>query len=463
VSSALRLATRFRPLRVVYRLWLQVSALLAGVRGSHPARLVVLGYGAYIMAGWGLLCLPLAQRGAEIPTLDNLFTATSAVSTTGLVTVSVADRYTLFGQAVIAALIQLGGIGYMTLGSFVILARRRELPSDRAQVGQVVFSLPESFRLDRFIVSVIKFTVAIEVLGAAALYAAFRHAGMESPMWSAVFHSVSAFCTAGFSLYNEGFESHASDFWINMVIACLSYLGAIGFIVCVDFARVLRGKASHMTLTSRIILHATLWLTVAGTAVFFVVEPSIRTLPPEERLLAAFFQCMAAMTTVGFNTVSIGALSKPALLLIVALMIVGASPSGTGGGLKVTTLSAVLGLMKSSLRGAGEVTFWGRPVPTHRVSLACASLGFYLSALAASVFLLTLTETASLDAILFEAASALGTVGLSMGLTPSLTLMGRIVIIAAMFCGRCGPLTLGVALFHGPRPAHARQDNDLAV
>lgn len=453
----------FRRLHPLLRLYCQWRRLLGRIGDIHPTRLVVLGYLTYMIAGWVLLSLPAAQRSNDVPSLDNLFTVTSAISTTGLTTVSMADRYTPFGQIVIALLIQLGGIGYMTVGSFIVLARGRPLSGVRAEVGQTVFGLPESFRIDKFIVSVVKFTLLIEAAGAAALYLALRHAGVEAPLWSAVFHSISAFCTAGFSLYNDSFASHAGNVWINVVIAALSYLGAIGFIVCVDFSRMLRGKVTHMTLTSRIILTVTLWMTVCGTALFFLIEPSIRPLPPDQRLLAAFFQCMTAMTTVGFNTIPVGALCKASILLLTVLMIIGASPSGTGGGLKVTTFTAVLGVMKSALRGSNVVTFWKRAVPPHRVWLACAALGFYLTALATGLFLLTLTEKASFDAILFETASALGTVGLSMGITASLTSLGKFIIVLVMFCGRVGPLTLGVALFRYPRPIPETQEGDLVT
>jgi len=463
MCAALRLHCRSRIGRGLGRLGLRMRGIVEGMGRAHPARLVALGYLMYVVVGWILLCLPWAQRAAGAGALDHLFTATSAVSTTGLVTVSVADRYTFFGQLVIAFLIQLGGIGYMTVGSFIILSRSREISPTRLSVGRVVFSLPESFDVRSFILSVVKFTAVIEAVGAILLYVVLRRAGEANPLWSAVFHSVSAFCTAGFGLHNNSFETYVSHTGVNLIIAVLSTLGAVGFIVCVDFARMLRGRSACMTMTSRIILHATLWLTISGTILFFLIEPSIRALPPEKRLLAAFFQCMTALTTVGFNTIGIGGLSKATLLVLMGLMVIGASPSGTGGGLKVTTFSAVFGVMRSALRGGTEVTFWGRAIPTGRVWLACASLGYYLAALAAGAFLLMLVEPAPFDALLFETASALGTVGLSMGITPSLTAAGKLILILVMFCGRVGLLTLGMALFHHPVAKPPTRDSDLAL
>ena len=251
--------------------------------------------------------------------------------------VSLSDCYNFFGQVVVLVLIQLGGIGYMTFGSIVILSRKKELSPERTEVGRTVFSLPNSFRIDKFIRSVIAFTAIIEALGVLALYPIFRGAGEPNALWSAIFHSISSFCTAGFSLYNTSFEGYADNFWLNMVVAILSYLGAIGFIVCVDYWQMLRGKTQHTTLTSKIILWSTLWLTIVGTSLIFLAEPCIQKKPIDERLLASFFQAMTAMTTVGFDTISISNFSKASLLVLTILMVIGASPSGTGGAAQPTS------------------------------------------------------------------------------------------------------------------------------
>ncbi len=431
--------------------------------GLHPAKLVALGYAGYLAAGWALLSLPFTHRGAAVPAIDNLFIAMSALSTTGLTTVSVADSYTFWGQLVILILIQLGGIGYMTFGSFVLLSRGSHLTERRERVGQTVFALPQSFKIEKFIRSVIKFTMLIEMAGAAVLYAVFSERGVENPLWNAIFHSISAFCTAGFSLFNTSFEAFRDDFWLNATIGILSYLGAIGFIVCVDFWRRFRGKVESVTLTSKIILWSTFWWSLAGTVLLFVTEPSISQLPPSSRLMAALFQSMTAITTVGFNTIGMSAVAKGSLLLLIMMMIVGASPAGTGGGLKSTTFSAMWGLMKSAVRGTEEVEFWGKAVPLRRVRTAAASVGFYFTAFAVGSYLLELCESSDFVENVFEAASALGTVGLSMGITASLTPLGKLIIIALMYCGRLGPLTFGIALFAGNPVQAQASDDDLAV
>ena len=428
----------------------------------HPVRFVVLGYSSYILLGGLLLCLPFAQCGTGTRVIDNLFVATSAASTTGLVTVSVCDSYTFFGQIVILLLIQIGGLGYMTFSSFVILSRQGNLSDARTDVTNVVFSLPESFRIDKFIVSVVKFTVLTEAVGAAILWQIFKQAGQTHALWSGIFHSVSAFCTAGFSLYNNSLESFAGNFWLNLTVAVLSYLGAMGFIVLVDVWRRIRNKIQRVTLTTKIILYATFWVSFVGAVVFFLSEPSIQSLPVEKRLIASVFQAMTAMTTVGFNTISIARISRASLLLLTVLMIIGASPSGTGGGLKSTTFTALLGIMKSTLRGERHVYFWGRRVPERRVRWAVASSCFYVTFLLIGTYFLTLTEKGDFEAILFEAASALGTVGLSTGITPLLSDMGRFIVTFLMFVGRLGPLTFGMSLFLGQKPLSDR-NNDVAI
>jgi len=429
----------------------------------HPSKAVTLGYLSYIVIGWVLLCFPIAQKSHGVGSLDNLFTATSALSTTGLATVSISDDYNFLGQVIILTLIELGGIGYMTFGSFVILARKKEFTYPRAQIANAVFSLPKNFVITKFIKSVIAFTVVIELIGAGALYALFVHAGASQPLWSAIFHSVSAFCTAGFSLYNDSFMGFADRFWLNAVIATLSILGAIGFIVCVDFWRLITGRTTHMTLTSKIILWSSGVLLIGGTCLLALFEPTIQNKPADIQLLEAFFQAMAAMTTVGFNTIDIGSLSRASLLVIIFLMVIGASPSGTGGGLKSTTFSALIGVMKSAIRGTRSVQFWGKEVPLERVWTAVAGLGFYVGLLLFGTYLLELTQSFRFEQNLFEAASALGTVGLSTGITASLTDIGKLIIIFLMFTGRIGPLTFSMALSLHREERLTDAEVDLAV
>jgi trk system potassium uptake protein TrkH len=439
--------------------------LVNRIERMDAIRLVILGYASYVLIGWLLLCLPVSHRTAGAGALNHLFTAVSALSTTGLVTVSTADTYTWFGQAVILLLIQLGGLGYMTIGSFTVLSLSGKLSPLRQRVGATALSLPEGFQIASFVRLIVGFTLVIEALGAVALYPVFAAHGTASPAWSAVFHSISAFCTAGFGLHNDSFESYRGDVALNVIIGTLSYLGAIGFIVLSDAWDFLRGRKAWLTLTSKIILASTLWITLIGTVLFFLDEPLVAGLPAGERWMASLFQVMTASTTVGFNTVPIGALSMSSLFLLTLVMMIGASPSGTGGGIKTTSFTALWAVMMSVIRRRDRVTFLGREIPENRVRAATANFLFYCITLAAGLYALTLVETAALADQLFECASALGTVGLSRGLTGTLTEAGKLIIIALMFVGRVGPAVLGMAFFETPKEASGAtpQREDIAV
>ncbi len=438
------------------------KSFLYKLRTANPVRLVVMGYMSYIFIGFVLLCLPFMQKN-YVPVLDNLFTATSAVSTTGLTTVTVINDYNFWGQLVILVLIQLGGIGYMTFSSFVILSTKKHLDDRTKNVAGTVFSIPKNFKIEKFIVSVISFSAIVELMGAIGLFFVFWRSGTENPIWSAIFHSVSAFCTAGFSLFPNSFEGLANNFGLNAIISGLSIMGAMGFIVCVDVWRLIRGKEKHVTLTTKVILSMTFWLLVIGGALMLLTETYGGGVGPENRIMFSFFQAMTSLTTVGFNTVTVSTMSKSAIMLICILMIIGASPSGTGGGLKTTTFSAIWGLMKSAVRGDKNVRIWGASVPEDRVRTAVATFSFYISALVVGTWLLTLTENGTFLDIFFEAASALGTVGLSLGITGTLTALGKLVIILMMYIGRVGPLTFGTALYVKPQLIFDNEKTDLAI
>ncbi len=427
-----------------------------------------LGFFIYTLTGAILLYMPFAQKVA-VPFLDCVFMATSAISTTGLVTVSLYDSYNLFGQIIITLLVQIGGIGYMTFSSFVILATTDKLSRYRIRVLSTEFTMPKAFDLHDFVRSVIIFTIIIEAIGAILFFIAFLMAGvpLDFALWSAIFHSVSSFCTAGFGLYNNSFENYPTHYFINLIIIVLSYLGSIGFIVMLDLWKYARGKIKGITFTSKIILIITLALTVFGTGVIYVAEPTLQKYNVIDGLLIAWFQAMSAFTTVGFNTIPIGNLTTGILLTLTLLMYIGASPSGTGGGLKSTTFTAVISVVYSKFIGSDKVQFLGREIPTQRVSVAVATFIFYTALVFLGMYVLSFTEPkASLPHILFEVASALGTVGLSAGLTGSLSISGKLTIIFLMFVGRLGVLTFGIALFERRKNVAEMEDiekDDLAV
>ncbi|MBK9384828.1 MAG: potassium transporter KtrB [Planctomycetes bacterium] len=425
--------------------------LLLWAYRTDPLRVLVLGYLSHLVFGWLALCLPFAQERAGVSPLDHLFTAASAMSTTGLATVSIAGTYNAFGEAVVLLLIQAGGLGYMTLGSFVLLTVSGRLSPLRMRIGAAAWAIPSEFEMRSFVRLILGYTLLVELAGALALYFwVFRGSAVESPVWHAAFHSISSFCTAGLALFDDSFERYRGHGALNAIVITLSVLGAIGFLVVNDLWRTLRQRRLHVTLTSKIILVSTGAILAAGTLLFWLDEPLLRELPANERWLASLFQVMSAATTVGYNSIPISSLSASSLFLITIVMVIGASPAGTGGGLKTTTISALWAVMTSVLRRRSTTTFLGREIPEARLRAATAGAMFYGATLAVGLYAFALVEQAPLADQAFECASALGTVGLSRGITGSLTDAGKWILIALMFAGRVGPLVLGMT-FLAPR------------
>ncbi len=444
---------------------LAVASLYAHrlMRRVHPAKLIFAGYAFYMALGWALLCLPFSQS-VPVNLLDNLFTAVSAVSTTGLATIDPGSSYTFLGELVILLLIQAGGIGYMTVSSFVMMATVKHLSPLRERLTRAAFTLPEDVSIGSFIRTVVIYTFAIEIIGAILLFIQFSASGVDNAAWSAIFHAVSAFCTAGFSLNPNSLESFRGDVGVNVIISALSILGAMGFLVAWDVWRSLTRRSFVLSFTSKVILKLTGAFLLVGTAIFFVADPGIAALPSGERLMASFFQTMTATTTVGFNTHPISTLTPAVIVLLFFLMAIGASPSGTGGGLKTTTFAAMIGLVRSTLRRRPEITFFNRVIAPARLQLAMASSAYFVMLMTPAVFALCLTEPGKdFQAILFEAISAIGTVGLSMGITSSLSDLGKLTIILLMFAGRVGILTFGIALASKDEEAEVRREEDLLV
>lgn len=429
-----------------------------------PQQNLLYGFLVYTAAGWILLCLPIFQKQA-VSALDNLFIATSAISTTGLATVSVYDTYNWTGQFILLLLIQIGGIGYMTFTSFVLLSNKSPLTHWHQRVLNAEFSLPKGFEINDFLRSVIIFTIIIEIIGALCFYIAFTQAGVEHnfAIWSSIFHSVSSFCTAGFGLYNDSFEQFAGNTSINLIIAVLSILGSLGFIVVTDFWNRITKKTKAITYTTKTIFGVTTLLLGVGTLMIYFFEPSVMHLE-ENRFMISFFQSMTALTTVGYNTIPFGKFSLGVMLVVLFLMYVGASPSGTGGGMKTTTLTALITIMWNRIRNNKQVKFFGKVIPIERLYVATSVFILYASVIFLSTFLLAMTEDFSLDQILFETTSAIGTVGLSTGITGSLSSWGKTVLIVVMFVGRLGVLTFGLAILARRTEIKTKADEgDLAV
>lgn len=441
----------------------RISAIIYLFVKSQPAKAIFIGYLSYIIIGWIALSTPFFQN-TEVNGIDNLFIATSAVSTTGLVTIDVASSYNFWGQLIVLLLFQAGGLGYMTFSSFVALSIGSRLTRTREAISKSAFSLPEGFEIGDFLKNVILFTFVSELIGACWLYFVFSSEGLDNSLWLSIFHSISAFCTAGFSLFPNGFVTYRDSVSVNFILSLLSYLGAIGFIVFADIMQNFRGQRKSLLFTSKVILSMTLWITVIGTFLIFVSEPGIQSLSPFNRFLSSLFQVMTASTTVGFNTLDIGTLSKSTLVILTFAMIFGASPSGTGGGLKLTTLSALIGLVKSILKGRNSIRFRKREIPERRLHTAIASFTYYIFVLFVFLFLLTaLHPEIEFLKILFEAASALGTVGISMGITADFGFTAKVLIVILMLMGRVGILTFGIALSTHDESREEENDSDLVV
>jgi trk system potassium uptake protein TrkH len=423
-----------------------LARLLAALLRPSPVRLVALGYAANMLLGWLLLSLPISAA-APSRLIDDFFIAVSAASTAGLVPFDPGSTYTRFGQGVILALMQLGGLGYMTVSSFAFSLIAQEAPSRlRAEVTRAVFSLPRNVNPRVFVGRVVIYTLVVEGVGAAALAALFHARGFESPLWLGLFHSVSAFCTAGIALFPDSFERFAGDAPMLGVIAALAILGAVGFLVASEGWDRLRGRIARLSLSTRLILTITPLMLGLGTLVVAVAEPVVVAMPPGQRLLNAFFQAMSASTTVGFNAIPTAPLAPLAITATYILMLVGASPSGTGGGLKSTSVAVQWAFMVAVLRGRAEVTLFGTAVPEAKLRQALATFFMAATLLAAAMLALTATESIAFDRLLFEAISALATVGLSLGATGELSDAGKGVICALMYAGRVGVLAFGVAL-----------------
>lgn len=427
-----------------------------------PQLNLVWGFLLYILLGFALLSIPLFHN-KEISFLDNLFISASAISTTGLVTISVYDSYNFFGQFIVMSLFQVGGIGYMSLTTYYLLYTTQRITRWHNRIVGAEFTLPSSIKINDFIRSVIVFTLVMEVLGAIAFFIAFKLEGVETlkALWFAVFHSVSAFCTAGFGLFNDSFESHSSSL-INTIISVLAISGSLGFIVITDLWYRFKGKSKKVSFTTKIVTYGFILLLAIGTALVYFTEASV--IESNSRFADSFFQAMTAMTTVGFSTISTGGLSLPILLLVVFLMYIGASPSGTAGGMKITTLTAVIAVLKSRLFGQKKISFMGRAIPFERLYVATSTFILYTSIIFLFSFLMTFTEDMKFEEILFEVASALGTVGLSTGISSDLSAAGKSLIIVLMFIGRVGVLTFGFALINRWRSSEEDfKEDDLAV
>lgn len=423
----------------------------------HPAQLVFVSYMLGIVIGAALLMLPAATVSGSISWIDALFTATSAICVTGLAVVDTGSYFSAFGQMVILVLIQIGGLGIMTFSVAFFRLIGRQISFRERMAVQDVFTHTPGEDVYQLLRSIFLFTVISELVGVILLLAHWSHEfPFDRALYLAVFHAVSAFCNAGFSLFSNNLMDYRGSLLLNVTVGGLIVLGGIGFPTVYDlYRRYVRpdGKRAKMLAQTKVVLLTTLSLIVGGAALFWVLEfdHALAGLSLRESVLASVFQSITTRTA-GFNTVDISLLSAPTLAMMLFLMFFGASPGSCGGGVKTTTLAIIGALAVSRLRREHRVNLFKKSVPNDTLAKSTVLLLLSIGLIAIFFFLLLVSVSASAEDrvgqqreflfYLFETVSAFGTVGLSMGATGQLSLMGKIWIIILMLIGRVGVLTI---------------------
>lgn len=418
---------------------------------ERPTHLLVLSFAVVILGGTLLLTLPAATGHHQgLSPIDAFFTATSATCVTGLIVVDTGSAFSAFGQGVVLTLIQIGGLGIMTISIFAALAlgRRVGLRSEFA-VGEMIGEQRNRMtrRLLYFIVVV---TAVIELAGAGALAYGFRFYqgfGLGKAAYYGAFHSISAFCNAGFALYENSFIGFAHIPFFPLVLSALITLGGLGFGVLYTLFRLPGSRRANSGPHVKLVLVTSAVLTLGGTLFLLAAEHnhSLAGMSWQDALVNAWFQSVTARTA-GFNTVDLGQLSPASNLLMNLLMFIGAAPGSTGGGVKVTTIAVLFLLVRSVLHGREQVTAFGRRIEPATVIRSTALICLSGLAVALAAIVLLATQSIPTADLLFETVSAFGTVGLSTGATGQLDGLGKLVIIGLMFIGRVGPLTLLVMM-----------------
>nr|WP_308128812.1 TrkH family potassium uptake protein [Bacillus sp. sid0103] len=426
----------------------------------HPAQILVLGFGSLILLGTLLFMLPIAtyEKGRGLSFIDALFEATSAVCVTGLAVVDTGTTFTLFGEIVLLCLIQIGGWGFMTTGifMFIILGKKIGLKERLLlQDSLNVFSLSGVVNLVKKIILI---TFIVELIGATILAIRWSfEMPLEKAIYYGIFHSISAFNNAGFGLEPDNLSKWVGDPTVNIMVTLLFITGGIGFTVILDLFH--KRSLRKLSLHSKVALLMTLILNIVGPIIILISEYSnpatMGNLPLEDKLWASYFQGVVTRTA-GFNTIDIGSMNLSSLVIMMALMFIGASPGSTGGGIKVTTFAIIILAFWAVVTNRDDLNIFKRRISWELVnkSLSIVVAGIFFIFLI--FFLLTFTEKADMSKLLFETISAFGTVGLSANFSPELSPFGRILITIMMFIGRLGPLTMAFALLNTRKEAKVR-------
>lgn len=434
---------------------------LLGSITQYPARASVAWYIGVIAFGAALLTLPICQEGTSpLSLLDAVFTSTSATCVTGLVVRSTSHDFSIIGQAVILIMIQLGGIGIMTVTTFITFGwGRRQGLRERSLISETL-GADHSTDLRWVLRNVLAMTFGVEAIGFTILFIRnLADMPVGAAAWHALFHSVSAFCNAGFALFDDSLITYQHDWVVNLTIGGLIIVGGLGFPVLFDLRRAWqtpKGERWHrMHLHTKLMLIGSGSLIVIGSISVLALEwnHELRDLRFDQKVLTALFHSITTRTA-GFNTMGVGRLTNATLFVTILLMAIGAGPCSTAGGFKVSTLMTMIARGWSTFAGRARVNVFGRNVPEETINRAIVTaMLFAATSIAGLTLLLVFEQSAAphassqglfLDAV-FEVVSALGTVGLSTGLTPHLTNPGRVIVILLMFLGRMGPISVVVA------------------
>jgi len=443
---------------VVYRMvartrWFQQLPLTLQLR---PTQQVALAFLLAILGGAYLLTIPAATLdGRGAPVLDALFTSTAAVCVTGLTVVDTGTFYTVFGQSVILTLIQVGGLGIMTFSTSVALVFKRKLGIRTRALMQDIMEEASFQKLTSIVLYIVKVTLVIELVGAALLFLRWRgdFPTVAGAIFASLFHSISSFCNAGFSLFSDSLVRYRGDWVVNLVLTTLIILGGLGFTVlggfinADPFRRGWRGYLNRMSTHTKLALGTTFFLLVGATLYifFFEFDGTLASLGMKEKVMASYFQSVT-LRTAGFHTVDPSSFQNVTLWLMILWMFIGGCPSSTAGGIKATTAGILFLAVRSMLLGREDVELLGRTVPKEVVYKAIAIAIISILVVTVSFSLLLISQAGSFVALLFESVSAFANVGLSLGVTPTLGTAGKLIIIFLMYAGRIGPLTLALAV-----------------
>jgi trk system potassium uptake protein TrkH len=424
-------------------------------RKMHPGTLLLSSYLVTIGVGTFLLLLPASTVSGTISLIDAIFTATSAVCVTGLIVVDTGSYFTLFGQHIILALIQLGGLGVMTISVTIFLMIGKQVSFKQRMAMQDLFAHTPREDIIQLVKSILWFTVIAELSGIVMLTVHWiKQYPLTKALHMGIFHAVSAFCNAGFSLFTNSFMDYKSDVFLNVVICILIIFGGIGFPVVYDIYKTAfrsQGKRVTLSVQTKTVLITTGILILAGTAVFWIIEQnaSIHGYSFVDRFLTSIFQSITCRTA-GFNTINIATLGNATLAFMIFLMVVGASPGSCGGGIKTTTLAVLGKFAWSRMENKVRVNMFKKSIPKDTVTKSTSLVLISMTIITAALFLLLLSTPGNpyssehhsqFLSYLFEVVSAFGTVGLSMGATNQISCLGKLLIIIIMLIGRVGVLT----------------------